>query len=93
MKQIGPIDILKAFNECVLGMKNEYWPKLVMTYDHDGELIFFLIFEGEDDRPNQGYPLQAEDAVRRLNNMTGYLKYGVTREIGTHFPIFMELNA
>ena len=92
MKQISYEDILKAFNECVLGRDNEYYPKLALTFDHDGNPMFLLINYGEDgESEKRASIIEYRDVAYQLNSMSGYTKYGVANG-DDHLPFFVELD-
>ena len=94
MKQVPYETLVKEFNECILGRNNEYWPKMALSFDHDGDPIFFLIHESpEGEAAERAYIYGIQSAVTHVNNMLGYLKYGVTKIGSSPIPVIMELNA
>lgn len=82
-------EIVKKFNDCILGRSNAYYPKLALSFDHDGHPVFFVVNQYDDGVltvERYDYILVAQS----LRFMTG-LKFAVAKD-DQQMPIFAEIH-
>lgn len=93
MKEMTYEQIIKIYNEAVLGKTNDYYPKLAISYDHDGYPIFFVIGWDDDGVFRVDDKINEKVVASTISYMTGR-QFAVTyKEIdGRVLPVFMDLG-